>query len=277
MANLKRRVIGLITDFGARGSHYVANMKAVIIKINPNVEIIDINHFVSPFNIYEANFLISITYKYFPKETVFIIVVDPGVGSSREILAIKLVSKYYFIGPNNGIFTRAFKLNDIDECVKIQNDSYFIKPISNTFHGRDIMAPVGAYITKNIDLKNFGPQFDPKNIVEYPYEYEISPLEKKIKGLILYIDQFGNGITNIPIDNGKVDESPLTINDGDSIYLLYKSKKYKGIFTSHFNSIPLKSILCLKGSYGLLEISINQGNAAKEIGFNVGDTIIIKL
>jgi len=277
MKDLKKRVIGLITDFGCKGLHYVATMKAVILKINPNVQIIDINHNITPFNIYEARFLISTTYKYFPQGSVFIIVVDPGVGSSRDILAVKLVSDYYFIGPNNGIFTNAFKSNDISECIKIQNDKYFIKPVSNSFHGRDIMAPIGAYITKNVELKNFGPYFDSKDFASYPIEYKVSIKEKQIKGIIQYIDQFGNGITNIPIEANKVKESSLNLEDGDLIQFRFNDKEYKGIFTSFFSSQPLKTLLFIKGSTNYLEISINQGNAAKQIGFKVGDTLIFNV
>ena len=277
MKDLKKRLIGLITDFGFKGLHYVATMKAVILKINPNVQIIDINHNITPFNIYEARFLISTTYKYFPQGSVFIIVVDPGVGSSRDILAVKLVSDYYFIGPNNGIFTNAFKSNDISECIKIQNDKYFIKPVSNSFHGRDIMAPIGAYITKNVELKNFGPYFDSKDFASYPIEYKVSIKEKQIKGIIQYIDQFGNGITNIPIEANKVKESSLNLEDGDLIQFRFNDKEYKGIFTSFFSSQPLKTLLFIKGSTNYLEISINQGNAAKQIGFKVGDTLIFNV
>ena len=277
MKDFKKRVIGLITDFGEKGLHYVATMKAVILKINPNVQIIDINHNVTPFNIYETCFLINTTYKYFPQGSIFIIVVDPGVGSSRAILAIKLVSNYYFIGPNNGIFTNAFKSNDISECIKIENDDYFIKPVSNTFHGRDIMAPVGAYITKNVELKNFGPNFDLKDFAPYPIEYEVSLKEKQIKGIIQYIDQFGNGITNIPIEGNKVEGGPLNLDDGDVIQFRFNNKEYKGIFTSFFSSQPLKTLLFIKGSTNYLEISINQGNAAKQIGFKVGDTLIFNV
>jgi len=274
---MNKRIIGLITDFGARGQHYVATMKAVILKINPNVEIIDISHSVTPFNINEASFLIKTTHKYFPEGSIFIVVIDPGVGTLREILAIKLISNYFFVGPNNGIFTNTFSLDDIVECVNVQNDEYFLKPVSNTFHGRDIMAPIGAYISKNLDLKNFGPSFDPSNFVEYTHDYQIFQSNKIIKAVILYIDQFGNGVTNIPLKENKVGKSLLTLKEGEIISLIFKDKKYTGNFTSHYDMVPKRSILFLEGSYGLLEISLNQGSAAEEIGFNVGDSITISL
>lgn len=276
MGNLNKKVIGLITDFGTRGLHYVATMKAVILNINRNVDIIDINHNITPYNLYEASFLIKTTYNYFPEGSIFIIVVDPGVGSLREIIAIKLISNYFFIGPNNGIFTNVFKMDEIIECVSVKNKSYFLKPISNTFHGRDIMAPVGAYISKNHKLMEFGPPFDPKNLVRVPYTYQVFNSDRRITATIIYIDEFGNSITNIPLNQKKISDTLITLKEGEKIKLLFKSKEYTGPFTSHYNNVPKRSILFLEGSYGLLEISLNQGNAAEKIGFNVGDTITIK-
>lgn len=277
MGNLNKRIIGLITDFGTRGLHYVATMKAVILNINPNVNFVDINHNVSRHNLYEASFLIKTSYNYFPKDSIFVIVVDPGVGSLREIVAIKLTSRYYFIGPNNGIFTNAFTLSDIVECVNIKNEKYFLKPVSNTFHGRDIIAPVAAYISTNHDLKEFGPPFNPKNLVEFPYKYKISLSDRKIEATIIYIDEFGNSITNIPLNRKRIGDTLLTLKEGENIHLFINDKEYIGPFTTHYNNVEKKSILFLEGSSKLLEISINQGNAAEEIGFEVGDTIIIRI
>ena len=126
------KIIALLTDFGSRGQHYVASMKGVILNINPNVKIIDITHNISFFSIIEASYLIKSTYKYFPKETVFIIVVDPGVGTNREILIIRTKSKHFIIGPNNGIFFNLFNKNEVKEGVFVTKDYYFIIPVSNT-------------------------------------------------------------------------------------------------------------------------------------------------
>ncbi len=148
MAKLDKKIIGLVTDFGAKGLHYVASMKGIILKINPKVKIIDISHNIAPFSIIETSYVVKTTHKYYPEDTVFIVVVDPGVGSSREIVAIKTVNNQFFVGPDNGIFSNVFSPDDIVECVTVENQNYFFKPISKIFHGRDIMAPVGAYITK---------------------------------------------------------------------------------------------------------------------------------
>jgi S-adenosylmethionine hydrolase len=273
------RIIGLITDFGPRGQHYVAAMKAVIMNINPLVKIIDISHDITPFSIIEASYILRTTYKDFPKGSIFIIVVDPGVGGSREILALKTKSDYIFIGPNNGIFSNVFDISEISESVSIQNKEYFKKPVSTTFHGRDIMAPIGAYITKykNFPLSDLGPIFNFNNVVRNIITNEIDLGNRSIISSIQYIDSFGNGTTTIQMVGNKLEDLDLTLEDGMKIILVFNGNKYEGKFTSHFSSLHIGSLLFLVGSTGFLEISINQGNAAKKIGFKSGDRITIQI
>lgn len=270
-------IIGLITDFGLKGSHYVASMKAVILKINPSVKLIDISHAISSFSVIEASFILKTTYKYFPENTIFIVVVDPGVGSSRDILVLKTKSNHIFIGPNNGVFGNIFEMNEINLCIKIENEQYFIKPTSKTFQGRDIMAPIAAYITSGVLLKEFGTEFNIDNLKSSPLEYKILNKDKKIACYLQYIDEFGNGITNFPINEKCSDEFPFSLEDGNSIILEYNERKFKGTFTTHFSRNNPGTLLFLKGSTGYLEISMNQQSAANYIGFKVGDLIIINL
>jgi hypothetical protein len=199
-SELQKGVIALLTDFGLRGSHYVASMKAVIFNINPSVKIIDLSHSVAHFSIIEASYLLKSTYRYFPKESVFICVVDPGVGSERKILAIKTKNKYYFVGPDNGIFPSALE-DFILECYIVENQKYFQKPVSKTFHGRDIMAPVGAYITNTISLYNFGRTINKKDLTTIPIINEISSNSGIITCTVQYVDNFGNITTTIKIDD----------------------------------------------------------------------------
>ena len=276
MAAFNQKIICLITDFGLKGQHYVASMKAIILNINPNIRIIDITHDVTPYSIIEASYILKTTYKYFPKGTIFLIVVDPGVGSSREILILKTKSNHYFIGPNNGIFS-GFFVENIADCIEIQNEEYFNKPVSNTFHGRDIMAPIGAHLISGISLSTFGPKFNINNLKESKLTYDIDIKNKVIHSTIQYIDSFGNGTTNIPILFNKIQNSEFIIKDGTEINIKIKENSYKGLFTSHFSNVPIESILFLVGSTGFLELSINQGNASEKLGFKVGDIITIKL
>ena len=276
MSDFSQKIICLLTDFGIKGQHYVASMKAVIFKINSTVKIIDLSHQITPYSIIEASYILKTTYKYFPEGTVFIIVVDPGVGSSREILALKTNSNYYFIGPNNGIFSGSFT-DQIIECIKVQNDEFFIKPTSNTFHGRDIMAPIGAYLLSGIPLNRFGPKFNLNNLKESSVIYNINIEKKIIQCSIQYVDSFGNGTTNIEIVNNTIQNTDLIIKEGAMINLVIRGITYEGFFTSHFLNVPINSILFIVGSTGFLEISINQGNASKTLGFDTGEIITIKL
>ncbi|MFX0080307.1 MAG: S-adenosyl-l-methionine hydroxide adenosyltransferase family protein [Candidatus Hodarchaeota archaeon] len=271
--------IALLTDFGSRGQHYVAAMKAVILKINPLVKIIDISHDISPYSIIEASYILKTTYQHFPKGTTFITVVDPGVGGSREILALKTNSNYFFIGPNNGIFSNVFDISEISECISVQNEEYFNQPISATFHGRDIMAPIGAYITKdqNFPLSDLGPKFNLNNLIKTIITHEVNLENKSIIGSIQYIDSFGNGTTTIQMVGNKIIDLNLTLEVGAKINIIVNDNKYEGVFTSHFSSVSIDSLLLLVGSTGYLEISINQGNASKKLGFKSGDLINIQV
>ncbi|MFX1389238.1 MAG: S-adenosyl-l-methionine hydroxide adenosyltransferase family protein [Promethearchaeota archaeon] len=271
-------IIALLTDFGEKGQHYIAAMKAIILKINPRVKIIDLSHTITPFSILEALYILTTSYKYFPKGTIFVTVVDPGVGSKREILAIKTKSNYYFIGPNNGIFTNLLK-SEIVECINIQNEEFYNHPVSSTFHGRDIMAPIAAYISKNevFTLSNLGPNFDYKDIIKFSSGFEFDLEKGSIKTLIQYVDSFGNGTTTIQITKNKIGDIGFKLENDSKISLIIKGNKYQATFTSHFSSVSANSILLLVGSTGFLEISINQGNASKTLDFKVGDKILLNI
>ncbi len=269
MAKLRKRIIGLITDFGPKGQHYIASMKGVILNINPEVNVVDISHNIAPFSIIEASYIFKTTYKYYPEGTVFIIVVDPGVGSSREILALKTVNNYYLVAPNNGIFLSSFELNDFSECIEITNEEFYNKPISKTFHGRDIMAPIAANITKGLSLSKFGAAFNPSKLNSYPIEFnKIS--DNEIKCTIQYIDNFGNIITNIKA-------SSLSLKDGAHLRVKLKKAEFNGKFVQFFEKVIKGSLLFLVGSSGFLEISKNQGNAAIDLGVSLGDIITVLL
>jgi len=270
MAKMHKRIIGLITDFGIKGQHYISSIKGVILKINPEINIIDISHNISPFSIIEAAYVIKTIYTYFPKETVFIIVVDPGVGSSRAILGIETMDDYYFVGPNNGIFLNVFPITQISKCIDITNAEYFNNPVSNTFHGRDIMAPVGAYLANGVNLSNFGIEFDLNKIAQYPIEYKrIS--DKEIRCTIQYIDNFGNITTNI-------EARSIPLKEGVNLKIKLKNKtEISGKFVNFFEEGTVNTFLFLVGSSGYLEISKNQGNAAVDLNLRVGDVITIVL
>jgi S-adenosylmethionine hydrolase len=276
MVIFQNKIIGLITDFGTFGSHYVASMKGVIFKINPKVKIIDISHSVKSFSILEASYVLKSVIPFFPEGTIFILVVDPGVGTSRDILAMKTENNHFFVGPNNGIFGNAIDIEIVSLCIKVENNDFFNKPVSNTFHGRDIMAPIAAHISLGLDLKTLGTEFDKKILVK-TLKYDVSISTNKIQCIIQYIDNFGNGITNLKILNNVIESSNIAINYGEEISIEHENNNFKGKYYSSYGNVSKGSLLFIKGSTGYLEISINQGNASKYIGFKVGDIITINL
>ena len=269
MEKLDNQIIGLITDFGNRGQHYVASMKGLILNINPKANIIDIAHNITPFSIIEAAYIIKSTYSLYPKNTIFIIVVDPGVGSSREIIIIRTKSEFFFIGPNNGIFTNVFDSSEISKCIHIKNEQYFNSPVSKTFHGRDIMAPIGAHLSKGVDIDKFGSELPIAKLKDFPIELKkIS--DNEIRCTIQYIDEFGNIITNIKGNS-------VIFKEDTEMAIRTREQKIRGNFVKFFEEVFVNSLLFIIGSSGFLEISKNQGNAASDLGLKVGDIITVEL
>lgn len=239
------RMIALLTDFGERDS-YAAVMKAVILSVNPGVKLIDITHSVSSGAVREAAFILLQSYSYFPKETIFLCVVDPGVGSERSPLAIK-TRNYFFVGPDNGVLSLAAEDDGIEKSVKLANRKYFREDISSTFHGRDIFAPVAAYISRRIALSSLGKTVKEIKTVRLP-EPEIK--NDKIEADIIYADKFGNLITNVKkkLLEGKIFTAMLNRKKIAKIYSCYAQAESKEPFF-------------IKGSFSFWEISLKNDSA----------------
>ncbi|MFX1449844.1 MAG: S-adenosyl-l-methionine hydroxide adenosyltransferase family protein, partial [Promethearchaeota archaeon] len=152
---MKQRIITLLTDFGLEDP-YVATMKGVILSICPTADIVDISHQIRKFNIREAAFKLAFIAQYFTPSTIHMVVIDPGVGSSRKSLVIT-TDNYIFIGPDNGVLYPAAEKDGIKNIIEIKNKDLFLKPVSNTFHGRDIFAPVAAHVANQFPLEKIGP------------------------------------------------------------------------------------------------------------------------
>lgn len=292
-------IIGIITDFGERGHHYVAEMKGVGLQINPDLQIIDVTHSITPFSIIEAAFVLYKTYSTFPKDTIFVCVVDPGVGSNRDIVAIQTTNNFILIGPDNGIFSY-FSSNDLikfittiteteffykpfSESIKMikdhesfnekpesNSDSQF--PISSTFHGRDIMMPVAAHLSMGLEIFSIG---SPKESVFVLPDFEPNYSEKDhmLKGMIQFIDAFGNIITNVPVDEFHL----LTHNKFSKFRLDFLDISYDVKLVPFFAENPSENILLIEGSSSFLEICQNQRNAATTLNAKVGDVFQIEL
>ncbi len=250
------RIITLITDFGYKDP-FVGQMKGVILRINPLAKIVDITHHISSHDIEEAAHVISESYKYFPEETIHVVVVDPTVGSKRKALVVK-AKGHFFLSPDNGILSYFFNEGDFEAYV-IENEKYLLRKDSPTFQGRDLFAPVAAHLSKGLAIEEFGTSYpSPVRINFAPLSYE----EGKIVGAVVRIDKFGNLITNIKVEKDKV-----------------KSLEVKGI------NLPLVACYAdsqdkpaaLINSDGFLEIFLFRGSAAKTLLIEKGEKVEVKL
>ena len=270
------RIITLTTDFGT-SDVYVGVMKGVILSINPDVEIIDITHSVSPQDIYEAAFTIRAAYRYFPKDTIHVVVVDPGVGSERQPIVCQ-TDIAYFVCANNGVLSRVLQDIESDDTntpksVVIENPSYILPQVSNTFHGRDIFSPVAAHLSLGVALSQFGAPI--QDLVRFTVP-TIQTIENTLTGQIIKIDSFGNLITNIS-------EDTLTAfllsasNDAEAVdFEIIAGNTSITKLNSFYAESEAGEPLAIIGSFGLLEIAINLGNAETVLGMKRDDRIVVR-
>lgn len=242
-------------------------MKAVILTICPTAKIIDITHNVSKFNIPMGAFILASAASYFPKNTIHVAVIDPGVGASRCPLLIE-TNNSFFIGPDNGLLVLAAEKQGIKRIYELKNTDLMLKKISNTFHGRDIFAPAAAHLLNGVNPILFGPQI---NDLKKPVFTKITRNQKSIIGEVIYIDGFGNIITNIPID--KLSPNPF----GKIATVKSPNSKLTLKFYNSYSEAKFGKLLILIGSHGFIEISANQDNAAAITKIQIGDEISITI
>lgn len=244
-----------MTDFGTR-DYYVAAMKAVILSINPDVNFIDITHEIEPQNITSAAFVLSACYAEFAAGTIFVCVVDPGVGSSRRAIAAAS-NGHIFVGPDNGLFSLV--LGAETKIVSIENDRYFRKPVSPTFHGRDIFAPVAAHLSAGADFDDVGPLINDPITLSNIRSCRTS--ESVIEGSVIHIDRFGNIVTNI-----------TAVEVGPEFKLEIAGRSITDVRRFYAGS-PVGEPFVIAGSAGFIEVSINGGSAANELNMKMGSPV----
>jgi len=262
-------IITLLSDFGTDDA-YVGIMKGVILKVNPAVTIVDITHAIAPQDLVQAAFTVDDYYKYFPEKTVHIIVVDPGVGSDRAIVAME-TEKHIFLAPDNGVLTRLMDGAVVGRVVRVNNKRHFQEPVSKTFHGRDIFAPVGAHLSKTLRLNDVGEPIDPGVLVRLSLPRPYLTEEGTVAGAIVSIDRFGNLITNIDWRYLKERFATATM---PSLKILIGNRIVKGLSPSYDSSTPNEP-LAIIGSRGYVEISVNLGSACAYFGSDKGDRVEI--
>jgi S-adenosylmethionine hydrolase len=256
----KQSIITLITDFGLQDG-YVGVMKGVMANINPLASVIDISNTIAAQDIFQAACVLNNSYNY-----IHVVVVDPGVGSDRKILCLK-TEDYLFLAPDNGVLSLVIAKEESPSIREVTNGKFFLPTISNTFHGRDVFAPVAAHLSKGVNHKELGERIDKVNKIDLPKPI-LSP-GGKLTAEIIYVDSFGNLITNINkevIDRMKVGTEKVSITMG--------RRRINGICSS-YTDVGDNEALAIFGSSGYLEISVNLGNAGDVLKLKKGDKLIL--
>ncbi|MBN2603075.1 MAG: S-adenosyl-l-methionine hydroxide adenosyltransferase family protein [Candidatus Thermoplasmatota archaeon] len=257
--------VTLMTDFGTK-SGYVAQMKGVLLSHANAINIVDITHEISPQNVREGAFVLKQSVKYFPKGTIHIAVVDPGVGTERKAIIVPTRSQI-LIGPDNGLLMPAARYLGDFEVHEISNPLYMMQNVSNTFHGRDILSTVAANIIKGVPFDQFGKRLF--NFVDLDFGQGIVD-NQTATGKIIHIDSFGNIITNI--DGDKIKKY---VEYGEKLMIFIGSERKEITFFKSYGFARKNQILATVGSSNLFEIVINQGDAAKRLGIKLDDEIKI--
>ncbi len=256
-------VVTLTTDFGV-GSPYVAAMKGVILSINPAATIVDITHDVPAQDIRRAAVVLDDAADWFPDGTVHVAVIDPGVGTERPIVYARIGSQRY-VAPDNGVLGRLAERIPPSEVIRLENRAYWLPEVSNTFHGRDIMAPVAAHLSLGAEPAALGSAAEKVVRLSWP---KVVFRPDRIDGAVLHIDSFGNLITNITSDmlaNRPTDERACVVCN---IYETW------GIFHTYADK-PSGMLVALIGSSGRLELAVVGDNAATRLGIRIGEPVVV--
>ncbi|HLI91228.1 MAG TPA: SAM-dependent chlorinase/fluorinase [Ktedonobacteraceae bacterium] len=276
MSQSFRPVIAFMTDFGT-GDGDVGVMKGVALGITPDAQIVDITHDIAPQNVASAAWILATAYRYFPKGTVYICVVDPGVGSTRRAVAVH-AGDWYFVGPDNGLFSYVLAQQPVHEVVVASNPNYHLRQVSSTFHGRDIFTPVGAHIARGTALAELGPRVDPATLRRI--DLELARREgARIEARIVHVDNFGNLITGIPLSmvpdlfsspsvRLTFPERQITIAERRRFFSEGPDGSESGDETQPF---------IYGDSSGYVGVALRNGNAARllGVGYNAALTLII--
>lgn len=262
-----RPIITLITDFGLE-DEYVGALKGVLLSLQPDCQIVDITHAIPPQDILRASHIVSRVCNFFSESTVHLAIVDPGVGTTRPLLAIK-TARHFFVGPDNGIFSTLLLPESTLQIHHIVNTNLFLSPVSSTFQGRDIMAPVAARLAGGLDIKEVGPAVSIEACCILPFS-KATILDQKLYGEVVSMDHFGNLRTNIS------KEDILSFAGVRGITLGIGTARIPGVCSTYSDAMPGDRIGVID-SYGFLEISVVGGNAWKQINCGVGAKIEITL
>lgn len=261
---MARPIITLTTDYGTN-DHLVGTLKGVILKINPDANIIDITHNVTPYDLLDGALAIGSAYAYFPARTIHVVVVDPGVGTDRRPLLVASETQY-FVAPDNGVLSLVYER---EESVLVRHanvEHYYLQPVSKTFHGRDVFAPIAAWLSKGSQAASMGDEITDYKKFAMP---KPKPADEGMKGVVLRVDSFGNLITNF-----RAEDLPASSAENGSVQFQVGSQTINKLVET-FAKGEAGEIFAYVGSSGFVEFGVNRGSAAKTAGVGRGVPVIL--
>ncbi len=242
-------------------------LKGVILRIAPNATIVDINHHVAPFDVLDGALSIAAAYRYFPPRTVHLVVVDPGVGTQRRPILVT-ADQFYFVAPDNGVLSLIYDRETAVSVRHITAEHYFLNPASNTFHGRDVFAPVAAWVAKTYQTEAMGDEIT--DFVRFALPRP-KAAGSALKGLVLRVDSFGNLMTNFTAE-----DLPAATRADGKIQLQVGGKRVEKLAQTFANGGSGEAVAII-GSSGFLEIAVNKSSAARVLGVNRGAEVVLEV
>ncbi len=262
-------VITLLTDFGLQ-DEYVGVMKGVMLSINPTAALVDITHQIDNQDVVQAAFVIQGTYRFFPDGSVHLVVVDPGVGTERSVLAME-AGGHFFIAPDNGVLSLLIEKVQPVTLFRLTEEGFYRRPVSATFHGRDIMAPVAAHVSKGVALGEIGLPVDPAEVVHLERLAARMTPDGRVEGRVIAVDGFGNLITSI--DSATLAQA-FGQEPAHGVQIKIGQQSISGLSSTYAN-VDAGNLLALIGSRGYLEIAVNRGSAARRLKAKKGDVVLL--
>jgi len=264
----RKPVITLTTDFGLN-DHFIGTMKGVIMNIEPDAQIVDICHAVQAFDVLDGALTISQAYSYFPSGTVHMVIVDPGVGTARRPIVVTS-ERHHFVAPDNGVLSLIYQREERLSARHVTAEHYYLQPVSQTFHARDVFSPVAAYLAKGVDPAKFGEEVT--DFVRFSAPKPKAANENTLRGVVLKVDRFGNLITNITPQDAPM----LFAEQPPAFKIVVGTREITKIKPAYALGAP-GEVFGILGSMGYLEIAANRAAAAQLLGVNRGSDVNIVL
>ena len=255
------RIVTFTTDFGLQ-DHYVGTMKGVVLNINPEAQLVDISHSVQAFDVLDGALTITQAYRYFPSETIHVVVVDPGVGTARRPILVT-TERHLFIAPDNGVLSLVYERESRLSVRHITAEHYFLQPVSATFHGRDIFARAAGYLSKGVEAAKFGDEIT--DFVRFAAPKPKAINERMLRGVVLKVDKFGNIVTNITPQ-----DAPALFQAATPPFkIMVGTHEVSDLKAAYAQGAP-GQVFAILGSMGYLEVAANRASAADLLGVKKG-------